>query len=204
MAQKRLIAGLLWSLGHLHSVEALTRVPTQVTCRIFKKRPGRGGPGGVPSKGGRSISAYRLPSTPILGLVLLRFALFAAGAEQLGGAQYSQGLWAVNAASENNSLRRRPPAKGLENSRLYRFHPRTKGPACVGRESFAATRTSLSVAGRRTLVQCNFRYHCRLSRQPLSRGYQRGVERGPESFTHDNFPPPDAQSLIYTVNLTLF
>src|ERR1700733_3158746 len=101
MAQKRLIAGLLWSLGHLHSVEALTRVPTQVTCRIFKKRPGRGGPGGVPSKGGRSISAYRLPSTPILGLVLLRFALFAAGVEQLGGAQYSQGLWAVNAAPRN-------------------------------------------------------------------------------------------------------
>jgi hypothetical protein len=67
MAQKRLIAGLLWSLGHLHSSEALTRVPTQVTCRIFKKRPGRKGPGGVPSKGGRSISAYRLPSTPFLG-----------------------------------------------------------------------------------------------------------------------------------------
>jgi hypothetical protein len=37
--------------------EALTRVPTQVTCRIFKKHPGRCGPGGVPSKGGRSISA---------------------------------------------------------------------------------------------------------------------------------------------------
>ena len=204
MAQKRLIAGLLWSLGHLHSVEALTRVPTQVTCRIFKKRPGRGGPGGVPSKGGRSISAYRLPSTPILGLVLLRFARFAAGAEQLGGAQYSQGLWAVNAASENNSLRRPPPAKGLENSRLYRFHPRHKAPACAAHESFAATRAALSLAGRLPLVQCNFRYRGRLFRQPLSRGYQRGVGGGSESSTHDNFPPPDAQNLIYTVNLTLF
>jgi len=33
---KKLIAGLFRSLGHLHSFKALTRVPTQVTCRIFK------------------------------------------------------------------------------------------------------------------------------------------------------------------------
>src|SRR5580658_6946162 len=53
MAQKRLIAGLSWSLGHLHSFEALTRVPTQVTCRIFKKHPGHGDPGGSLERGAK-------------------------------------------------------------------------------------------------------------------------------------------------------
>src|SRR5690349_13487567 len=39
MAQKRLIAGLFWSLGLMHQ-RALTRVPTQITCQIFKERTG--------------------------------------------------------------------------------------------------------------------------------------------------------------------
>src|SRR5690348_5433786 len=39
MAQKRLIAGLFRSLGLMHQ-RALTRVPTQITCQIFKERTG--------------------------------------------------------------------------------------------------------------------------------------------------------------------
>src|SRR5580704_1211998 len=111
MAQKRLIAGLLWSLGHLHSSEALTRVPTQVTCRIFKKRPGRCRARRCSLE--RGAKYKRLPPivNPFFGLVLLRFVAFASGADQLEGAQYSQGLWAVNATSQNKYVARLGAAK---------------------------------------------------------------------------------------------
>ncbi len=112
MAQKRLIAGLLWSLGHLHSFEALTRVPTQVTCRIFKKLPGRWGQEVFPRKGGAKYKRLTLIVNPFFGLVLRRFVAFAAGADQLEGAQYSQGLWAVNVTSQNNYSVNWPRAAG--------------------------------------------------------------------------------------------
>src|ERR1700722_7472313 len=101
MAQKRLIAGLLWSLGHLHSSEALTRVPTQVTCRIFKKRPGRCRARRCSLE--RGAKYKRLPPTvnPYFGLVLLRFRTRPAGTDQVEGAQYSQAPRAFNAVSRN-------------------------------------------------------------------------------------------------------
>jgi hypothetical protein len=51
-----------WTFGHSvnkHPKDASTRVPTQITCQIFKKRLGLSGP----KKGPGSIALGLFPST---------------------------------------------------------------------------------------------------------------------------------------------
>jgi hypothetical protein len=85
--------------------KCMTRVPTQITCRIFKQHPYRKGHGGFArtprsrwvQAGGGSIATYVLPSTLKNRFIsLAEIACFCALRPLREGAQYSRRRGAVN------------------------------------------------------------------------------------------------------------
>ena len=114
MAQKRLIAGLLWSLTS-SALKASTRVPTQITCKLLKSVPAAGARVSaflhsfylltfdashrcLPSQGARIIAMSFNPSTLFF---LLPYCPFRVAPRAARGAQYSPDSRTVNALSSS-------------------------------------------------------------------------------------------------------
>ena len=108
MAQKRLIAGLFWSLGQLH--KGIDASPHTNYLQTFKEHPEPLGSGSahlcaanfdvalyrLPSEGGRIIAMSCNPSTFIFSAT---YCLFRVAAQAARGAQYSPDWSLVNALS---------------------------------------------------------------------------------------------------------